>query len=202
MNKQQIQDLVVVLERAAPRGIRLVYRLLDGEAFIVAYEPAETADEAGELPIGFVALGRQGGATVTAVPCPAGTDEAGVRPGCRHDLVGDGGRDPPVHRRSRCGRPGGGVHVRRPLLHRALAPGQRGAPVGVPARVETVLRVDPVTRRSAFDGNARLRAGRARGVQRAGGEHLPDQGELLAGAVGACPPPPTCPPSVRSADSP
>lgn len=51
MNYQQLKDLAAVLERAGERGIRLVYRNLDGDAFFIAYEPAETPEEAGELPM-------------------------------------------------------------------------------------------------------------------------------------------------------
>lgn len=75
MNKAQIADLFKVIERAGPNGLRLVYRNLEDSAYIVAYEPPESVDEAGELPIGFVTLYGNGEASVVASPSPAGTPD-------------------------------------------------------------------------------------------------------------------------------
>ena len=89
-----------------------------------------------------------------------------------------------LHRGPGCLGPRRAIHVRQPELQPALAGGQRGVPVGVPARLDALRGLDAVTQRRASE-RRRLRA-RTRpqcAVRHAAEQHLPGEGELLAGSV-------------------
>jgi hypothetical protein len=70
-----IESLLVTLEKFGSAGLRLVAtRTAGGEAFIVAYLPAETPAEANETPLGFLEVRANGGALAVPAAAPEGTE--------------------------------------------------------------------------------------------------------------------------------
>ncbi|CAA9343644.1 MAG: CBM9, partial [uncultured Gemmatimonadetes bacterium] len=75
------------------------------------------------------------------------------------------------------------LHLRQPRLQRPLAARQRGAALGVPPRLHPVLRLAAGAQRLRPLRRLRLRPRRGRRLPVAPGQHLRDQGELLAGPI-------------------
>jgi hypothetical protein len=70
-----VESLFRALLSAFPNGLRLLaVRGAPEGRYIVAYEPAESPEEAGENPLGFLTLSDNGGALAVPVPAPEGTN--------------------------------------------------------------------------------------------------------------------------------